>query len=220
MAVTTYPGLSTAVYRRLNRTAETTVFDDCIALAEAEIQRRLALSPVRPMHTRATATLNAEYFAIPTDMLDVDSFKIANTGVTEQILATTPQNIAEMFERDDTTGQPRFYAQVGSEFRLYPVPDISYVATLTYWLKVPPLTSVATTNWLSLAHPDVYLHGIEAYAKQDYAYPQGDIETAFGLFDAALQKVLDAYPRRTDKAPLVTDIGLRLNTRIFNITNG
>lgn len=208
MAVTTYAGLSVAVYRRLNRTAETTVYEDCIALAEAEIQRRLALAPVRPQHTRSTATLNAEYFALPTDILDVDSLKVADTDVTEQILATTPQSMAEMYARDDTTGRPLYYAQVGSDFRLYPAPDASYTATLTYWAKVPALTSSATTNWLTLAHPDVYLHGIEAYAKQEYLYPENDIRAAFELFNIALQKVLEAYPRRTNKAARVVDPAL------------
>ena len=208
MTVTTYAGLSTAVYRRLNRTAETTVFDDCVALAEAEINRRLALAPVRPQQTRASATLNAEYFAAPTDIMDVDSLKIAATSTTDRVLATTPQNIADMFERDDTTGQPRFYAQVGSDLRLYPAPDASYSATLTYWAKVPALTSVATTNWVSLAHPDVYLTGVLAHAMRDYLFDKKDIDDELELFDAALQRMLSAHPRRPDRAPLRSDFPL------------
>lgn len=220
MTVTTYAGLTTAVYRRLNRTAETTVFDDCTALAEAEINRRLALAPVRPQHTRATATLDAEYFATPTNILDVDSLTVADGGDTYVVKATTPQNIADMVARDDTTGRPEFYAQVGSDFRLYPAPDTDYTGTLTYWLKVPALTSVATSNWLSLAHPDAYLTGIEAYAKQDYAYPKADIEAAFELFNIALERVLSAYPRRADKAPLRSDLALIATSRSFNIFTG
>ena len=218
MTVTTYAGLSTAAFRRLNRTAETTVFDDCLALAEAEINRRLALSPVRPQHTVATSTITAEYLAAPTDILDVDSFELSATG--ERVLATTPQNMEAMFEADDTEAQPRFYAQVGTQFRFYPAPDQDYAASIIYWAKVPALTSVATTNWVSLAHPDVYLHGVDAYAKQDYSYPQADIDAAFGLFNAALERMLRAYPKRQDRAPRVVDWALFSPDRGFSITTG
>lgn len=213
MTTTTYAGLSTAVFRRLDRTADTTVFNDSLELAEAEINRRLALSPVRPMHTRATAALDAEYFAAPAGILDVDSFAIDN----EPILATAPQSIQAMFERDDSEGQPRFYAQVGTDFRLHPSPDTSYTGALTYWAKVPALTSVATTNWLSLAHSDVYLHGIMAYAMMDFIYPKDDIDARMDLFDAALQRVLDAYPKRTNKAPRVVDAALSYTNRTYPI---
>ena len=219
MAITDYSGLSTAAYRRLNRTAETAVFNDCVALTEAEINRRLALAPVRPQHVRATATIDAEYFAAPTGIMDVDSFKLAMTHTTDQIHSTTDQNMAAMFEADDTTGQPRFYAQVGDTFRFYPAPDATYAATLTYWAKVPALTSVATTNWVSLAHPDVYLTGILAHAMRDYLYETKDINAEFELFNIALDRMLSAYPKRVDRAPLRSDPILR-RYDFFNITNG
>lgn len=214
MTLTTYAGLSTGVYRRLNRTAVTNDYNDALELAEAEINRRLALAPVRPMHTRASATLNAEYYASPTGILDVDSLAIDG----DPILATTPQNIQRMFEADDSTGQPRFYAQVGTEFRLHPAPDQSYTGALTYWAKVPGLTSVATTNWLSLAHPDVYFHGVLAHLAQEY-FDEKMAETQAALFDIALQKVLSAYPRRPDRAPRV-DQDLMFGRNGFNVFTG
>src|SRR5688572_169658 len=101
MTVTTYAGLSTAVFRRLDRTADTTVFNDSLEMVEAEINRRLALSPVRPMHTTAALTIDAETENEPSGLLDVDSLKITTSTTTDQVLATTPQNMAAMFERDD-----------------------------------------------------------------------------------------------------------------------
>jgi hypothetical protein len=219
MAITTYSGLSTTIYRRLNRTAESAVFDDCVALAEAEINRRLALKPVRPMHTTVSLSVAAELVNAPADIVDVDSLKITTATTTDRVLATTPQNIAAMFEADDATGQPRYYAQIGSQFRFYPAPDQPYTGSLIYWAKVPGLTSTATTNWLSLAHPDVYLHGVMAYAMHDYTYPEGDVQAALALFDAALERVLGAYPRQPDRAPLQSDDLLRTPRR-FDITTG
>ena len=220
MAVTTYAGLSVAVYRRLNRAAETVVYDDALALTEAEINRRLALCPVRPMHTVATSSVSNEYHATPTDILDVDSLQLAYQGDTFRLLATTPQNLARLAEGDDATDRPRFYAQVGVQFRFFPAPDATYVQNLIYWAKVPGLTASATTNWLSLAHPDVYLHGLLAHLFQEY-FDEPAADTQTQLFDIALQKVLDAYPRRTDKAPLRSEF-LALDSRRygFDIVNG
>lgn len=213
MAVTTYSGLSTSVFRRLNRPADSAVFDDCIALAEAEINRRLALSPVRPMHTRSTAALSDEYLAAPSDILDIDNLAIGS----DPVVATTPQNLQAMAEADDTTGQPKFYAKVGEELRFYPAPDTEYTLTNTYWAKVPALTSGEPTNWLSLAHPDVYFRGILANAYQEY-FDEQNAATQAALFDDALEKVLSSYPRRQDRAPLRAEVGL---TRArFNIITG
>ena len=218
--MTTYAGLSVAVFRRLNRTADATVFDDCIGLTEAEINRRLALAPVRPMHTVATSVVSNEYHATPSDILDVDSLQLAYANDTFRVLATEPQNLASMAEITDTTGRPRFYAQVGVQFRFYPAPDAAYTQNLTYWAKVPGLTSVATTNWLSLSHPDVYFHGILAHAAQEY-FDEKAADTNAQLFNLALQKVLDAYPRRPDKMPLRSEF-LSLDSRRygFDIRNG
>jgi hypothetical protein len=201
MALNTYAGLSTGVFRRLNRTADTTVFDDCISLMEAEVNRRLALSPVRPMHTVATATLDAEFIAQPTGLIDVDSFKIADAP----ILFTSPENMQDMFNDRSDTGQPRFYTLIGTEFRFYPEPDQSYTGSLTYWGKVPNLNSTDTSNWLLASHPDVYFHGVLAHAYQEYFDPE-NADAQAALFDIAIQKVLDAYPHRQDRRGLRTEI--------------
>ena len=220
MALTTYAGLSTGVFRRLNRTAESAVYDDCLQLVEAEINRRLALSPVRPMHTVASSTVSTEYQATPSDILDVDSLQLAFNSDTFRVLATAPQNLAAMAETSDATGRPQFYAQVGAQFRFWPAPDQSYAQNLTYWAKVPGLSASATTNWLSLAHPDVYFHGLLAHLCQEYFDEKG-ADTHAQLFNLALQKVLDAYPRRPDKMPLRSEfIALDSRRYGFDIVNG
>lgn len=205
MALTTYAGLSTGVYARLNRTAISADFDVFLSLAEAEIKRRLALSPVRPMHTVATATVSTAYLAAPIDILDVDSLSVADGGDVFELKPTNPQSMTAMYQRDDTTDRPEYYAQVGTEFRFWPQPDTSYTLTLIYWAHLPALTSSATTNWLSLAHPDVYYHGVLAHAYQEY-FDQENADIQAGLFDLALQKVLDAYPSRPDRTGLRSEI--------------
>ena len=199
MALGTYSDLSTSVFSRLNRTAVTADYDTAIALAEAEVNRRLALNPVRPMHTHSTATVSTEYIAQPTDMIDVDSLAIAG----EPILSTSAANIEEMPTK--TAAKPQYYAFVGSEIRLYPAPDTSYTLDLIYWAKVPNLNSTDDTNWLLANHPDVYFHGVLAHLYQQY-FDQEAADYQAGLFDTALDKVLSSYPTQTDNRPLRSDI--------------
>lgn len=206
MTLLNYSGLSTGVFRRLNRTADSTVFDDCIQLAEAEINRRLALSPVRPMHTRNAAfSVTGEYVAQPSLMLDVDTFKIVYASDSYVLKPTNPQSMTEMYDRDDTTDIPQYYTMVGTDFRFWPEPDATYTATLVYWIKVPNLTSSASTNWLLASHPDVYFHGVLAHCYQEY-FDQENADLQAGLFDLAIQKVLDAYPARGDQTGLRSEI--------------
>lgn len=218
MALTTYSGLSTGVFRRLNRAADSSVFDDCIQLAEAEMNRRLAIKPVKPMHNTSTATLSTERLAVPSDYLDADTFYI--DALDWEILATSPQNLQAMKEREEVyktdlelllganNAPPRYYALIDNEFRFYPVPETSYTVTLTYWAKVPNLTSGASSNWMSLAHPDVYFHGILAHAYQEY-FDEEAAATHAGLFDTALQKVLSAHPSRPDRRGLRSELSMR-----------
>lgn len=199
MALGTYSDLSTAVFSRLNRTAVSTDYNVAIALAEAEVNRRLALNPVRPMHTHSTATVSTEYIAQPADLIDVDSLAIGG----EAILSTSASNIEEL--KAALPAKPEFYAFVGSEIRFYPVPDTSYTLDLIYWAKVPNLNSTDDTNWLLTSHPDVYFHGVLAHLYQQYFDPEAADYQA-GLFDTALDKVLSAYPTQTDNRPLRSDI--------------
>jgi hypothetical protein len=210
MALATYSELLAAVYDRLQRAPEANVFDNSLALAEAEINRRLALNPVRPMHQRQTSTINAEFIATPSGILDVDSFKVINGENGSDLVYSSPQNLEEMAQAGQVSGTPKFYTQIGSEFRFYPSPDGPYIATLTAWMNVPKLTVAAAVNWLLTAHPDVYFHGVLAHSYQHY-YDDENSKTQGELFDSAIAKVLDAYPHRVERRPLTGDVAGILN---------
>lgn len=218
MALGTYAALSTAVFRRLNRAADTSVFDDCIALAEAEMNRRLAIRPVKPQHNTSTSILSTERLAVPADYLDADSFYI--DALDWEILPTSPQNLQAMKEREEVyrtdlqnllgvdAAPPRYYAVIDNEFRFYPVPDTSYTVTLTYWAKVPNLNGTATSNWMLTTHPDVYFHGVLAHAYQEY-FDEEAADKQAGLFDIAIDKVLSAHPSRPDRRGLRSELSMR-----------
>src|SRR5262245_10780943 len=67
MAISTYSELQTAVANWLNRTDLTERIPEFVALAEAQMNRRLR---VRQMVTRAEATLASAFVDVPSDMLE------------------------------------------------------------------------------------------------------------------------------------------------------
>jgi len=218
--VNTYDELVLAIARYCNRSDMEIMIPSFIATCEAEMNRRLALKPVIPMHTVTTLALSDEYIAAPLDMIDVDEMEVADYW---QLLSTAPQNMARM-KADEAAARtqylgalgtsvapPRYYARVGAQFRLFPAPETAFTANLVYWARIPSLTYDSQSNWLLTDHPDAYLSGVMSYAK---AYEDDPPARDFwiNLFDTVMNKILDAYPTRPDNAPLKADVGLRRRT--------
>lgn len=177
MSLSTYAGLQAAVARRLVRSDLTADIVDFIAQAEAEMNRRLRC---RRMIGRSTATIDAEYSAVPSDFLGVRSFSLAG----EELRYLTPEQM-DMAAGGGLTGQPGWYAILGDEFRYYPTPAVpGYTATLSYWKAIAPLSVSNTSNWVLANHPDAYLYGaLKHAAVQIRAEELGDWSA---LFDSAL----------------------------------
>jgi hypothetical protein len=215
VALATYADLLTEVPLYLNRTDLAARIPTFIRLAEAEINRRLALKPVRPMLTRDTLTIDNEYVAAPTDLLKPASLQLSDGTEMKYV---DPTNISRL--KSDavealedwllgmTSESPtamRWYTLVEGEFRFYPVPTEDDDATLTYWARLSPLTETSDSNWMLDDHPDVYWYGVLAHASRHIRDDQ-DAASNATLFDDALQKVLDAYPARSNMTPLRSDV--------------
>lgn len=167
MAITTYSELQTAVADWLNRSDLTATIPNFIALAEAQMNRQIRH---RKMITRADATLDTPYFAVPGDWLENVRFQL-NTNPITPLVYVTPEQLIEDSQKYITSGQPMFYTMVGQQFQVLPAPDGSYDAELTYYAKIPSLSGAATTNWLLTEAPDVYLYATliqsAPYLKED-----------------------------------------------------
>ena len=201
--ISTFTDLREQVADRLMRLEVdiTSPFPLWLSMVESEINRRLALDPVRPQQTISTATIDSDIIAQPASLLDIECLMI--NGV--EVLPTTAQSIAAKLSADDTEGQPQYYALIGSQIQFYPTPDDSYSAVMTWWTKVPPLTDVNVSNWLMVSHADVYWHGVLAHGYQHFLDEEkSQIHVAY--FSDALDKVLSAYPARPDRGGLVSDI--------------
>lgn len=166
MAITTEAELETAIAAWMARQGDTlitSVIPDWIKLCESRIQLgsdhpQFPSEPLRTrqMETRATASVSSEYVALPTDFLEPRSLKF-NESPEVAVKYVTPQQFAEM-GASSTSGTPRVYTIMGSEFRFGPVPSGTLTAEILYYASLPPLED-NTDNWLLLTAPNIYLYG-------------------------------------------------------------
>jgi hypothetical protein len=188
MALDTFSGLKTTIADYLNRDDLTSVIPSFITLAEAKFNRKLR---VRQMVKRATATVDTQYFAFPTDWLQAKQFVLNTNPITYLEYVTNFQGDELRATTVIAVGKPQYYTFVGSQIEVIPTPDTGYTGELTYYGKIPALSDSNTSNWLLAYAPDLYLYGalLEAspYLKDDerlavwgnlYISSIGDIEIA------------------------------------------
>jgi len=188
MALDTFSGLKTTIADYLNRDDLTSIIPSFITLAEAKFNRKLR---VRQMVKRATATVDTQYFAFPTDWLQAKQFILNTNPITYLEYVTNFQGDELRATKNIAVGKPQYYSFVGSQIEVIPTPDTGYTGELTYYGKIPALSDSNTSNWLLAYAPDLYLYGalLEAspYLKDDerlavwgnlYISSIGDIEIA------------------------------------------
>ena len=179
----TYGGLIASVGDFLARADLAAAIPDFIALAEAQMARRLRC---RRMVGRAVATVSGEFEALPGDFAAPISMML-NDGAPLDCVA--PDAMAQLkWGWGETAGAPTAYAVVGGAFEFGPVPDGAYSATLIYYARAPALSVGAPGNWLLSNHPDAYLYGA---LSQSAPYLQDDDRLAVWapLFEAALNDI-------------------------------
>jgi hypothetical protein len=150
----TATGLRASIADWLHRSDLTSQIPDFIAMAEAQMNRRLL---VRRQLTRLTVTISAETLALPSDFSHVRSFRITDDPMPH-LKFVSIEKMAELKDNDTYSTCPQVYTVTGGEFEFYPVPGASYAAKLVYYNNLPPLASNAS-NWLLTSHPDAYLYG-------------------------------------------------------------
>lgn len=205
MAITTYSELKSAIADWLNRDDLTATIPNFIALAEAQMNRTIRH---RKMVTRATATLDTPYFAVPSDWQENIRF-LLNTNPVTPLLYVTPEQLIEDQQMYSTSGQPMFYTMVGQQFEVLPTPDSSYSSELLYYAKIASLSDSNTTNWLLTESPDLYLYGAlvqsAPYLKED-----GRVQTW-----AALYQQLHEDMRLADERARIGSSKLKPRIRTF-----
>jgi hypothetical protein len=212
VALDTYDDLKAEIAAWLRRSDLTDEIPSFIALAEAQMNRRLR---VRPMTARLAQSWSAEYVNLPGDFLSERLVKLTTGGTVVLRYLTAEEMDAKV--RAPTSGKPRFYALYGSELRLHPAPDQAYAAELVYLQALPALSDSNPNNWLLAAHPDAYLYGA---LTQSAPYLRADerLQTWTALFGAVLTDI-EIADRTGAAAQLISDAPTG-GLQPFNIIRG
>lgn len=155
MAITTGATLATAVTNWLARADLASRIPEFVQLAEAKLFRELRTPEM--ITKDAAFSITGEYVAVPTGFLEAKAFML-NTTPRRPILYMPDDNQVSSYNTGSS--YPLYFSVVGTNFRFAPIPDATYTATLTYY-KAPATcsTGAGESNWLLLAHPDLYLYG-------------------------------------------------------------
>jgi len=157
MAIDTYTNLKTAIGDWLNRDDLSAVIPTFITLAEAGMERVLR---TRQMMTRATATIDTQYSAVPADFLEINTIKITSTTPIQPLVFYRREDLdANDALISSAAGKPKYFGVSGNQIRVSPAPDGSYTAELDYYAKIDKLSDSVASNWILASHPDAYLYG-------------------------------------------------------------
>ena len=134
-----------------------------ILMVEAKINRLLK---TREQSTRAyTPTVSTlEYYSLPVDFAGMRSIQLnsslpGNAHLSKPMDYVTPEVMS--IKRNSTeTSVKVFYTIVSNQIQIAPIQAAGQTIEMSYYQKVPALTELAPTNWLSDNHPDIYLSGI------------------------------------------------------------
>ncbi len=161
MAITNYGTLKTEIADWLDRTDLTSIIPTFITGVHAKLNRELR---VRQMVQRATASVDSEYSALPSNFLEIRDIRLNTDPVTALEGISSEQQNQERQRFGNTSAQPKYYTIVGETFQVFPTPDSTYTCELAYYEKIPDLSSDSDTNWLLTKEPLIYLYGALVHA--------------------------------------------------------
>ena len=125
--------------------------DNFLKVVESKVNRKL--KDMEAETTIAIPCVSGTFlYDLPTDYAGMRDLENEN-GETFHL--RTPEQIDSL---SDMSSADRFYSVVGGKLQIYK--SFTGDLTMTYFPKVPALTSTETTNWLSDYAPDAYIFGL------------------------------------------------------------
>lgn len=200
MAISTYSELQTAIANWLARDDLTTRIPEFIALAEADMNRRLRTQQMQASST-VTFSSSSATAAFPANCLEVKRLYI-DSSPKVALTYISPFDAIEQYAGVDN-GQPRFYTIEDELIRLVPPPDGTYTVQVLGYYAPSALSTGAPTNYILSSHPDAYLFGalLEAWS---YVGNDAEAQKVAARFEAALAKIESADKRASVSGPLST----------------
>lgn len=168
-----------------------------IALAEDHFQLTV-FTPDREAAYSLSADAQSE--ALPTDFWGFKSGPYIDGSPDRVLTALTPGDLRATYP-DSSTGTPAHYAIEGENILFGPTPSSAQTIKGTYWQTIPPLSGSATSNWLLLLHPRLYLYGslVEAFA---FHMDEAREAKWAARRDELIDNINKAGRRRTNSGPL------------------
>ena len=191
MAINTYGTLKTAVANWLDRDDLTDRIPEFISLCEATFNRVLR---IRAMETTVSDTTvgGTKTDALPDGYLQMREIHLTTSPVVS-LSYITPE-IMYRIRSGSTSAKPNSYTIVGDNILFGPTPDGAYTYDMTYYKSFDALTDVATTNWVILNAPDLYLYGTLLQAE---AFLMNDQRIA--LWERGRRQVINDLQEQDDK---------------------
>lgn len=202
MALANYEDLKTAVAEWLAKSNLSTRAADFIALAEADINRRVKIRQ-NMTTTQLTLSSGSASITLPTDFLeDIElNYNDAEYSLTRAVF----DEIDRLNTSNSAAERPWLYAITSSSIIFNTEADQDYTMNLRYYNKWNIASD--STNWLLTNAPDVYLFGSLTEAA-DYQRDYQAYQKYIVRRDNAIFEVLKA-DARTKAAPLRVDKALQ-----------
>ena len=157
MALDNYANLKASVASWSHREDVGGLIDDFILLAETEFYTgNEAQIRTRDMIVTETSTTVADsrFQALPTNYLEMRSFKIDTAGRLRSLYYKTPEQLPIF----DTSGDPCYYTITSQIEYDAPAAD-TYATSIMHYAKLTALSASNTTNAILTKYPTVYLYG-------------------------------------------------------------
>lgn len=175
MSITNYTTLQSTVTDWLMRPDLTGApVQSLIQAAEGSLKRD---HRVRRLVSGSPFSVSAASTALPAGIYAIESIYHDGPVKWGPVQIVSSQALAGVnAARAGATGAPTHGAVIEGTYPaknllVAPVPDGTYALKLTYWEGLASLSGGAPTNWLLLAHPDIYLYAVLAesapYLKDD-----------------------------------------------------
>ena len=97
-------------------------------------------------HTTLTTSSSLAYYSWPSDLLEIDSVVVSDTGGTEYELEPMDFKSMNALDGGTTFGRPIWYSTYNKQFRLYPVPDQTYTFVVSHQYSPATLSATSDTS--------------------------------------------------------------------------
>lgn len=205
MSITTYAELQSAIGDFLNRDDLTSVIPTFIALAEADLNRRVRHWR---METRTTLTIDDQFVDVPSDWAETVKLSVSTSDGPQEVELVSHADMADLRgSSNDTAGTPQYYAMSAGQFEFWPTPSESTTGTLLYITEIEALSDSNTSNWLLTQYPDAYL-----YSALTHSAPYLQEDSRVAVWAAFAKSAVDGVNADSAKSKY-SGAGLRMKIR-------